>query len=416
MINVAPSLAPSLAPGIIIAAAVGCWTVGRAVRTLSYRRQLALALVATVLPLVAALLVAGRPAPLILCLLATIVLSTELSLRFAQAWFAVLVMFAVLLVPMLLGQGVADPALSIAGQAWAYVVAALALVLWRLIIAGLGESFDTVGVAGYFLAFLIALGYAVESGPAAVLGVGLAIAACLFYLSRWEPPAAGFVYAASLVAGYALTQIPDLLGWPLATNALILAGSGVALYLVGRHVAEGDSRGPALCYAGLVLAFLGVYPGLLSFTPPLEPTLALATAAVLLWTEGLRQGRLLVAELGGGLIILAFDWVLRHYGVHEIQWYTLPFAAYFAHLAYRRRELEHDTYDLLAGLALAFLTIPLAGQALAPDGQGYGIALVFESLGLISLGSAINYRLVTLWGALTLITAGLYQLGHIMAP
>jgi hypothetical protein len=396
--------------GLLIFITSAYWVLGRSTRTgLPDRWPSALALAAVALPLSAAVMVGDSAGPLVLCLLAAIVTSAELSLRLRQAWFALVALFAALLVPLLIGQTVADPPLDIAIQAWVYIGAAAILVLWRLVLSGLDESFDTVGVAGYLIALLLALGFAVEGGPLATMAVGLAVAAGLYYLSYWEPPPAAFVYAASIVAGYALLQVTDLFGWPISVHSLILASFGAALFLIGSY-SDDDQRTHAFVYAGLVLAFMGVYPGLLNPVPPLEPVLALAVGGMLLRVEARRQNRAATAELAGGIVVIALAWLLRHYHITEIQWYTLPFAAYFARLAYHRRDLDDPAApDLFTAISLAFLTIPLAGQALTSGSQGYGLILIFEALGLITIGNAINYRLVTLWGAFTLTAAGLYQ-------
>jgi hypothetical protein len=394
--------------GLLIFVTSAYWVLSRSTRTgLPERWPAALALAAVALPLAAAVMVGDTPAPLVLCLLAAIVTSAELSLRLRQAWFALVALFVALLVPLVIGQ--ADPSLDTTLQAWVYVGAAAILVLWRLVLSGLGESFDTVGVAGYLIALLLALGFAVEGGPLATMTVALAVAGGLYYLSYWEPPPAAFVYAAAIVAGYALLQVTDIFGWPISIHSLILAGLGLVLYLTGAY-SDDDQRAHALRYGGLVLAFMGVYPGLLSPVPPLEPVVALAVGGLLLRAEARRQNRPATAELGGGIAVLALAWLLRHYRITEIQWYTLPFAAYFARLAYHRRDADDPAApDLFTAISLAFLTIPLAGQALTSGGQGYGLILIFEALGLIIIGNAINYRLVTLWGAFTLTAAGLYQ-------
>jgi len=61
-------------------------------------------------------------------------------------------------------------------------------------------------------------------------------------------------------------------------------------------------------------------------------------------------------------------------------------------------------------VALGILTIPLAGQALGENGQGYGLLLILEGLALVFLGMAASYRLITLWGTTTLVLEVLYQL------
>jgi hypothetical protein len=112
-------------------------------------------------------------------------------------------------------------------------------------------------------------------------------------------------------------------------------------------------------------------------------------------------------------MVLAFDWLLRHEHITQLQWYTLPAAAYFAYLAYRRRELGPEAYVLLVAAALAFLTVPLAIQVLLLGVPGY--FLIVEAVGLVFIGSATGYRLITRWAFITLTAAVLYQLPYILS-
>ncbi|HEX3082712.1 MAG TPA: hypothetical protein VHQ86_05710, partial [Candidatus Saccharimonadia bacterium] len=46
----------------------------------------------------------------------------------------------------------------------------------------------------------------------------------------------------------------------------------------------------------------------------------------------------------------------------------------------------------------------------ASNGQGYGLMLIGEALALVFVGMSFKYRLVTLWGAATLVLEVLYQM------
>jgi hypothetical protein len=316
-----------------------------------------------------------------------------------------------LLVPAFIGQGVAIPPLTASEQAWAYMGLAAFLVLWRKQLAGLSESFDAVGITGYLLATLTALAYALVAGPATTLAIGLVLAAGLYLSSRREPLPEAFVYVSTAIAAYALVQLIDIYGWPVSLNGLILATFGSLLYLAGRH-SESPKRANPLRYSGLILAFLGLYPGLLTQTPPLEPVLALATGGALLWFEARLHRSVTLLELSGATLVLAFDWLLRHEQVAGLQYYTLPAAAYFAYLAYRRRELPRDAYVLFTAAGLAFLTIPLATQVFFLGSPGY--ILILEGLALIIIGAGAGYRLITRWGLVTLTAAALYQVPYLL--
>jgi len=408
------SLEPAAVASLMVLVAAFYWAhsyYGHSRLAASWR--LPLAVVAGLLPLLGAYLAKDAPVPFVLCLLAAALINAELSLRFIQAWFALIALFAVLLVPAFVGQGITTPALSAAGQAWAYVVLAGFLVLWRVRLGGQGESFEAVGITGYLLATLTSLGYALVSGPSTTFAVGLTLAAGVYRVSRPEPLPEAFTYVSVAIAACAFIQLSDIYSWPIAMNALILATYGSLLYLAGRH-SESPRRAGPLRYSGLILAFLGVYPGLLTQIPPLEPVIALATGGALLWFEARWQRSVIAYELSGAVMILAFDWLLRHELVTQLQWYTLPAAAYFTLLAFRRRDLPREAYDVFAIAALMFLTVPLALQAFVLQSQYYGLTLIGEALGLVIVGPALGYRLVTTWGMVTYSAAVLYYVPYLI--
>jgi hypothetical protein len=114
--------------------------------------------------------------------------------------------------------------------------------------------------------------------------------------------------------------------------------------------------------------------------------------------------------LAYGVLILSLNWFCVAGEYTQTQLYTIPWAVFFAVLAYRRRDRGHDVYDMFTAVALAVLTLPLAGQALGENGQIYGLLLILEALGLVFLGIGLSYRLITLWGVSTLVLEVLYQL------
>jgi hypothetical protein len=413
-IGLRPVLEASTIAGLMVLIAAGYWGLSYYLRAyLSEPWRITLATVGGLLPILGAYLAQAEVLAVALCLVAAALMGAELALRFAKAWFALVALFAILLVPVTVGQGVADPALTADAQAWSYAALAGFLVLWRRQLGTLGESFEAVGISGYLLAILAALAFALVSQPATAVELGLVLAVSLYAVSRREPLPEAFVYLAAAIAASALIQVADVFEWPVSLNGLFLATFGALLYLVGRRSDE-PARAGALRYSGIIITFIGLYPGLLTPTPPLEAVVALATAGLLLWYDARWHGWGTVQELAGAVLVLALDWSLRYAQVIQLEWYTVPAAAYFAYLAYRRHKLEHDAYDIFTAGALAFLTVPLLIQIFTHQGAVYSVVLVLEAITLIIMGSAIGYRLLNTWGLISLGIVLLYYVPYML--
>jgi len=409
-------LDPPILAALIIFIATLYWGISYYARaSIDSRWGTTLAVMAGLLPLLAVYEANTGAVSLVVCLLVAVLVNAELSLRTMKAWFALIALFAALLVPAFIGQGVTTPAISASAQAWAYVALAAFLVLWRQQLRGLGESFEAVGIVGYLLAVLTALAYALASSPVTTFTVGLVLSMGLSRLSRRELLPEAFVYLSVAISAYALLQLSDINGWPLSFNALILATYGALVYFNGWRT-ERPRQATPLRFSGLLLAFLGVYPGLLTAIPPLEPVAALATGGILLWLEARWQGWSFLRDLAIGiLMVLSLDWLFRYEQIANLQCYTLPAVAYFAYLAWRRRKLEHEEYDIFVAGALAFLTVPLAAQAYLLRIPGYSLILFGVALGVWLAGSIIGYNLIRVWGLVMLAATTLYETPFILS-
>jgi len=197
-----------------------------------------------------------------------------------------------------------------------------------------------------------------------------------------------------------------LTDWPHEAYALVIIVVGSASYALG-YTMDDQARGQALRYSAIMATLFGALFAVSG--DALAPIASLALGGGLLFTEARRQSNRTVEEAAIAVLILAFNWLLAYYNVSQTQAFTLPWAGYFAFLAYRRRD-SRDTRDLFTGVALAALTLPIAGQALSDTGQLYGLELIFIALGLAIGGSVASNKLTMWWGVATLVCEVLYQM------
>ncbi len=395
---------------VLLAVAAAYLVLGWTARAALGRHWLtALGVIAGCAPLVAAVITLDQPRLLLLSLALASAISALFAVWLRSSGLALLAILPALAAPYVLVRQVVEPPLGWGALAAAYLVLAGALVAWREKLRGWPESGDATGIAGYALALLLAVLAAAASGASALLLTGLAVGLSLYALSYRESAASACVYLAAASVALALLQLPELANWPAGSSATILLLAGAAFYGLGL-VAPDHARAQALRYSGVAAPFAGAVFGLVTALDSNAPIAALAVGALLLFAEGRRAARPGVQELAGGVMLVAFNWYLGRQNVTQTQFHTLPWAAYLAFLAYRRRHLGRSVYDLFTLAALAVLTFPIAGQALADDGQLYGLELIFIAIALVLVGAAIKYKLLAWWGAATLVAEVLYQL------
>ena len=370
-------------------------------------RQL-LAGITALLPLAGVVVLWDHPAAVSAALVGTAIVNAYLAHRQRLTGIGLIAILSALAAPFVGVLGYIKPEHDWLMIAFILLVEVPALVWWARRMAGWPESGTEVGIAGYLGALGLALGAAMLESSGALLGVGLVVAIAAAYLSRTESrPAYLYVAGGSLYLG--LAQIVPLADWSWSVASLIVLAAGVALYTIGTQISDTD-RSNALRYVGVAGPVIGAIIGIGLGEKHLEPVLALAVASLLLMAEAHRQSESTLHEVGAGGLVLSFNWLMAVVGSSETQLYTVPWAAYVAYLGYRHRDQGRSTIDGIAALALGILTIPLALQALASDGQGYGLLLILEALARVFAGMGLRYKLVTIWGVTVLVLEVLYQM------
>ncbi len=375
---------------------------------LSHRWRELLAAVTGILPLAGILVLYDHPGAISIILGGAVLVNGETALRLRQSALGLMAIIALLALPEVFLRSFMNPALPWSSVAALLLVEVPALVWWARRMKDWPESGRAVGMAGYLIALGLALICAALSSETALLVVGVIIAGILYALSILEQRFE-YIYFGAVSLYLGIVQLPSVAHWSSAANALVLLATGAALYGLG-NIETDPVRAKAVRYSGVVGPFIGAFLGIEFESRHLEPVLALATGGGLLMAEAKRSSNSMLFEVAGAILVLSFNWFLSVQQITQTQGYTLPWAAYLGYLGYRRRHRGHEGYDAFVAGALGVLTIPLAGQALASDGQVYGLLLILEAIALVFLGMALSYKLVTLWGVATLVLEVLYQL------
>lgn len=272
-------------------------------------------------------------------------------------------------------------------------------------------------VTVYILAGLAAIGVAAFAGSVTLALVALVAALIgyrLSYLEKWS----GLIFA-SVGAVYAgAAQLVPIDQWPRLGFALVLMVGGTLIFALGQILStkeEQEERGLQLRQAGMVGPFVGSLVGLAAGDQSQITIMALAVGGGLLLAEGFIEGSQSTEEIAGGIIIAAYEWLLVSSGASLIFAYTLPWVIFFAYLAHMRKP-DSLGHDVMVGLALAVLTIPVAIEALGSGGDVYGLGLVLAGLVISIVGSVQLSSLVTWWGAGTVLIEGAYILPKYLAP
>jgi hypothetical protein len=375
---------------------------------LSANRRNTLAFIVAALPVIA-IPVDFHYAPVLwLTLLAVIALNAGLALYLRRTEFALIAELAALAVPPVWLFDVLVPSSTAGRLAAAYIVTSVILFGWRYLLRPITKPGDIVGVAGYLLALLAAVISAAASGNQPLLVVSLLVSAALFAASYYEQNR-DFVYLAAASLYLASIQIVPIAHFYPGAYCTTLTVVGVIMYAVAITWKESNGRADALHVAGLVGPYAAAAFGF-SGSLGLAPAISLGVAGLITMVQGYRRHLTYVMEIAGAVLLASFDWVLSIQNVTQTQVYTVPWAVYFAALAYRRRGGKQSDKDSFTILALATLTLPIAGQALSSTGQLYGLELILVGLGISIAGSSTRYRLLLWWGVATLVAEVLYQL------
>lgn len=408
-----PLLADSAWP---LAAALAGLALNAAVAA-TRRRQVALAALALLPATPAAALAAGELASgtalaaalggvesavaLALLLLAGLALAA--LGRTPPLWAAVLRPYAALV-----GLGApwlaAVPAQPLAG-ALGLAVALLAGIVWRgrqpgwlwagalALPAGYGALATALGEAGQSWSAL-AFCWLAAIGPG-VAAVRAARPALLY--------ATGLLVAIGLVAGAStpgLTPLAQTLG--AGATGWALAGLGLGL----------SRRWPVarqpLLESGAALAAMAALVGLAAGSGPLaadSPAVpALLLLAGLLGLLAASERRAWLAEAASGVALLALLVQLGQWGRDNVQWYSVPLAAWLAGLALARgRRGQPEIANALLAAAVLVLLGPTLIQGLVdPEGWRYALAAGGEALALLAAGLRWRLRVPVAGGALGL--------------
>ncbi len=373
-------------------------------------RRMALAMVAAALPVAAVVMDSESARMLTASLIGVVVINASLAVILRQITYALISELGALFVPLVVFEDLLSRHATSGQMAAMYFGLALLLFVWRHTMRRWAPLKDLTGLAGYLLGLLAAFIAAAMSGHAALIILGLIAAASLFAASYYEE-AAEFFYLAAACLYLVAVEIVAVSHFYNGAYATALAIVGVALYAGGAVASDDPARARVLANAGLIGPYVAAALGLSGLLGT-APAGALAVAGVLTFVEGYRRKNAQFMELAVGVGLLAADWLLVDRSITQTQAYSLPWAAYFGVLAWRRRNT--DARDLFAILALAVLTFPIANQALDAGGQYYGLELILVGIMVALIGSTIKYRLMLWWGVATLVAEVLYQMRSVL--
>ncbi len=393
---------------MLIAIGYEFWLASGVAEELPKDWRVSLAAAAGFMSLAAAFFVISDALPFGLALAAAALINGVAAARVRQSALALLAIGAALLAPYVLVRLALDPAGDWAMLSAIYLVMVPLAMLWRLRLRGWDESGDAVGIAGYLVTIAVAIIAATQSGSTMVLVTCLASAALLAAASNIEGRVELF-YTAGLLALLGAYQTVSIFDLPEGYGSFVLVLVGSLFYAMG-YLKVWPQRSEELRALGIAGSLIGAILTVTYSTPHLAPILALGVGSIWLLVESSIRQQRQIAEVAGALMIATIQWWFYYLGDDQTQLYTVPWAVYVAWLGSTRRDQGRAVTDGFVVVSLAILTIPLAVQALSDSGQLYALALIGESLALIFIGMALQYRLITLWGAVALVLEVLYQL------
>ncbi|MEI6498834.1 MAG: DUF2157 domain-containing protein [bacterium] len=162
-------------------------------------------------------------------------------------------------------------------------------------------------------------------------------------------------------------------------------------------------------YIGLVGVLFGAIYGVSEQS--LLPISALALFGAMSLIKSFEEKSIPAQYFSYGVFVLVLEWLFNYNHWTQIQIFTLPWSLFFGAVALHRSKLKDTNgVDLASSASLVFLTIPILLQSFfASDGPVYALLLGLESVALILVGIAINYKLILRWGIVFLIIDVLYQ-------
>ena len=240
-------------------------------------------------------------------------------------------------------------------------------------------------------------------------------------LIAYRLPMAGAICMSACFAAIGIfTGLNDHGGVSSEHLTLALMALSLAYFVIGKLHAVYNSQAwheqaQAWTYTGLIGFYIAaLFPAWFghagTITSFLPNSFALLIAGGLTSFEAYEQRSRNAVYIGAAVTLIGLQWLMIIQQIHEVQLYTHMWAVYFAALAWlAHRDKRLDEKQTFTVLALCIQTGPLALQALGGD-TGYGLLLLFESIGLLLLGMWMRYSLLTWWGLSVAIASVLYQL------
>jgi hypothetical protein len=341
-----------------------------------------------------------------------LVLHTAIALRTHTEDHATLALLNLIALPWIIGALVLTPSLDPLVMSGLYIVLALLLMLLGHQIRKLGYA--TLTILAYaislFLAWLMNLGQSGLEAAMVTAIIGLIAAASAYY--ERQPKVLGvavLLWLGATLQALSTAGDPNTFAVGLSWGAM-----GLVAYAIGKfeqYIRKNNDFAISWRAIGIATILAGSAYGFIFDQQASWTSIALlGLTGALVCYEALMRAQRFVSYIGAATILVAVQLGLYKLGFHNAQLYTHLWAFYFAVLAWlaHRSKLadEKQNYTILA---LGTLTIPLAVQALGGD-TGYGLQLLFESVGILLLGLWLRYRLVAWWGLATAVGSVLYQL------
>ena len=298
-----------------------------------------------------------------------------------------------------------------------YVVLMPLLVGWQMWLARRSKLQNIIGLTGFILAAIGALGCAAPAGPLYMLIASVVAAGLCFIIGQTKHNSA-FYYLAAACVYLAIAQLTMLAYLGPDSYAATFSALGILTFALGYKVTKtSEPDGATLRYIGLVGPFLASLLCVLGGAADEAPIVALALGGLLLGTESILTKSLVLLELAGCIVLAAYNWLLVTSHIFQVHYFILPWAVYFAYLSVKHNLPDHETeHNVLLALALAVITFPLALIATFPDGALYGLELIFVGLTLSIVGSALPSMLTLWWGLSAAFIEALYILPKFILP
>ncbi len=382
---------------------------------LNLTRQLMLAVIANVLPFATLLVSLDDEVTVLAGLLVSVAVGGLTAAVWRQTGLATIAVMSSLAVPYVALRLVVEPLPPAGWLPASYLLLAPVYIYLRQLTRHWADNPEIPSTGGLLATLVLAILSAALVGTGTLL-VTVGTSALIMAAYAWLERQPAYILVAAALSYLALYLVPEYAGWQSETANMFIMLAAVSWYVVGFSQGHTNMRtwSEAWRLAGIMGALVGIIIGFddpeLTFYGPT----ALALLSGFVMGEGYLRRSANIMEGGAAVAVLAFNWFCVRLECTNAQVYTWPWTLYLAGLAYNRRHLGQAVYDGWVAAALASATLPVAIQALADDGQMYGLELIIIALILISGGLAWRYRLVAWWGAGTLIAEVLYQMQDVL--